>query len=93
MLKGSALANALAIFLIIAGISSTLILFAYYNRVEFIQLNHKEKLIDNAFSGISYLVGLPDKVGVNQSVEVDLFQNKKEKNAFSYGKCIIYNKI
>ena len=78
MLKGSALANALAIFLIIAGISSSLVLFAYYNRVEFIQLTHKERLINNAFSGINYLVGLPNKVPLNQPIDVDLFRNEKD---------------
>ena len=78
MLKGSALANALAIFLIIAGVSSSLILFSYYNRVEFIQLTKKEKLIDNAFSGVNYLIGLPDKVGLNQTTEIDLFQNEND---------------
>ena len=64
--------------MIIAGISSSLVLFAYYNRVEFIQLSKKEKLIDNAISGINYLVGLPDKVSLNQPIDVDLFQNETD---------------
>lgn len=73
MLKGGALLNAIFFFIILSSIGGSLILLSYHKRVEFTQIEQKERLIDNAESGINYALGFPQKTPLNQEVIIDLF--------------------
>jgi len=74
MLKASSLFYAIVISLIIALISSSLILFAYFNKQQFQRYLQYEKVIRNVDSGMNLLLGDDEAVPLNTELEVDLFQ-------------------
>ncbi|MGE0637864.1 MAG: hypothetical protein AB7P01_15585 [Bacteroidia bacterium] len=73
MLKAGALLYAVVIALLMAIISSSLILYAYFNRFAIDSLLLKERLDDNAISGINLLISDPELFKPDIFEPYDLF--------------------
>src|ERR1700746_1813805 len=73
MIKASSLFFAIVISLIIAIVSSSLLLFAYTSRIEEEKLDMSEKMLLNVQSGIELLLTRQDAIALNDSKEIDLF--------------------
>ena len=73
MLKASALFYAIVVALIIALISSSLILFSYFNRLQFQSLQLQEKVLNNASSGVNLLLASGTSFALNEKHLIDLY--------------------
>jgi hypothetical protein len=73
MIKASSLFYAIVISIIIAIVSSSLILFAYLNRIEFDNLQTQQRLNLNADSGLNLLMSRQSLIKLDQPVTIDLF--------------------
>jgi len=78
MLKASSLFYAIIISLIIALISSSLILFAYFNKQQFQRYLEYERVIRNVDSGMTLLLGDNEAVALNAELELDLFGSNED---------------
>ncbi|MGZ4055070.1 MAG: hypothetical protein ACXVPU_06515 [Bacteroidia bacterium] len=79
MIKASSLFYAIVISLIIAIVSSSLLLFAYTNRIENDKLEMTDRMLLNIKSGIQLLLSEQDLIPLNNSKEIDLY-NKGTDN-------------
>ena len=73
MIKAGSLFYAIVISLIIAIISSSLILFAYLTRIQFENFEANQQLNLNADSGLNLLLSKQSLVELNQQKTIDLF--------------------
>jgi len=73
MLKASSLFYATAIALVIALISSSLILFAYFNKLRLTDYNVSERTLINSTSGLSLLLSKQNIIQLNQQKFIDLY--------------------
>ncbi len=74
MLKASSLFYAIAMALIIALVSSSLILFAYFNRLQISSCLQTEKVQRNAGSGLNLLMSDQEIVRLNEKRILDLYE-------------------
>jgi cytoskeletal protein CcmA (bactofilin family) len=81
MVKASSLFYAIAIALIIALVSSSLILFAYLNRLQVISCFQTEQLQRNASSGLAILMSDQNMVGPNDRKVLDLYDKGSDSIA------------
>lgn len=82
MIKAGALLYSLAIALLIGLLSSSLILFAFFSRTAIQQNSDIERLQLNTNSAMQLLLAAPDKVPFDNSTEIDLFGEGKDKVTF-----------
>ncbi|MBI4946040.1 MAG: hypothetical protein HY840_06530 [Bacteroidetes bacterium] len=73
MLKAGALIYTIGICLVIGILSSALILYSYYSRLEFLEYQLIEKVSLNANSGISLLLSNPGFAAIGETKTIDLF--------------------
>jgi hypothetical protein len=73
MIKASSLFYAIVISIIIAIVSSSLILFAYLNRIAFDNIQTQERLNLNADSGLNLLMSRQSLVELGQPKIIDLY--------------------
>lgn len=73
MIKASSLFYAIVISLIIAIVSSSLILFAYLSRIEFDSFEMNQRINLNADSGLNLLLSKQTIVELNQEKSIDLY--------------------
>jgi hypothetical protein len=73
MIKASSLFYAIVISIIIAIVSSSLILFAYLNRIAFDNLQTQQRLNLNADSGLTLLMSRQSLIELNQPKTIDLY--------------------
>lgn len=73
MIKASSLFYAIVISLIIAIVSSSLILFAYLSRIEFDNFEMNQRIYLNAESGLNLLLSQQSLIEVNQEKTIDLY--------------------
>lgn len=73
MIKAGSLFYAIVISLIIAIVSSSLILFAYLSHIEFETFEIHERLQLNADSGLNLLLSEQSLVGLNEKKVIDLY--------------------
>lgn len=78
MIKASSLFYTLIITLLIAIVSSSLILFAYLSRIQFQNFEIIQKLNLNADSGLNLLLSEQSIVNVNQQKTIDLFNTGED---------------
>ncbi|MDQ3192429.1 MAG: hypothetical protein M3Q58_12620 [Bacteroidota bacterium] len=78
MLKASALFYSIIVALIIALISCSLILFSYYNRLQFQSLQLQEQTILNSTSGINILLANSAFLSLNEQRIIDLYGNETD---------------
>ncbi len=78
MIKAASLFYAIVISLIIAIVSSSLILYSYLTRIEFDNLKINQNLELNVMSGLQLLMGSQSLVEPNTSKTIDLFGNKTD---------------
>ena len=78
MLKASALFYAIVVALIIALISSSLILFSYFNRLQFQSLQLQEKVLLNASSGINLMLANGPSFPLNKKHLIDLYGDETD---------------
>ncbi len=81
MIKASSLFYAIVISLIIAIVSSSLILFAYLSRIEFDNFEMNQRINLNADSGLNLLLSQQSLLEVNQQKTIDLY-NRGEDSVF-----------
>lgn len=81
MIKASSLFYAIVISLIIAIVSSSLILFAYLSRIEFDNFEMNQRIQLNADSGLNLLLSQQSLIEVNQEKTLDLY-NKGDDSVF-----------
>lgn len=74
MMKAGSLFYAIVISLIIAIVSSSLILFAYLTRIQFQNFEINQQLNLNADSGLNLLLSKQSLVELNQQKTIDLFK-------------------
>lgn len=79
MIKAGALLYSLTIALLIGLFSSSLILFAFISRTTLQQNFDIEKLQLNSNSAMQLLLAAPDKIPFDNSTEIDLFGEGKDK--------------
>jgi hypothetical protein len=73
MIKASSLFYAIVISIIIAIVSSSLILFAYLNRIAFDNIQTQQRLNLNADSGLNLLMSQQSLVELDQPKTIDLY--------------------
>lgn len=83
MIKASSLFYAIVISIIIAIVSSSLILFAYLSRIEFENFEITQRLSVNATSGLNLLMSKQSLIELNQDKIIDLYGNKEDSVALS----------
>jgi hypothetical protein len=83
MIKASSLFYAIVISIIIAIVSSSLILFAYLSRIEFENFEILQRLNLNATSGLNLLMSKQSLIELNQHKIIDLYGNKGDSVALS----------
>lgn len=81
MIKASSLFYAIVISLIIAIVSSSLILFAYLSRIEFDSFEMNQRMNLNADSGLNLLMSQQSVVEIGQEKTIDLY-GKGEDSVF-----------
>ncbi|MBA3971410.1 MAG: hypothetical protein H0X46_04585 [Bacteroidetes bacterium] len=74
MIKAGSLFYAIVISLIIAIVSSSLILFAYLTHIQFESFEINQRLQLNSDSGINLLLSRQSLVGINEAKTIDLFR-------------------
>ena len=79
MIKASSLFYAIVISLLIAIVSSSLILFAYLSTIQFDNFEMSQRLKLNVDSGISLLLSKQSIVEPNQQKTVDLYGTKEDE--------------
>lgn len=75
MIKAGALLYAMFLIIVITIISSSFILVNYYNGAYVIHLVKKEQLLMDVNSGINYGLTFHKTIPLNQTLEVDLFED------------------
>ncbi len=78
MIKAASLFYAIVISIIIAIISSSLILFAYLHRIEFDNLQTQQRLNSNTNSGLNLLMAQQSLVEVGQQKIIDLYGMRED---------------
>jgi hypothetical protein len=78
MIKASSLFYAIVISIIIAIVSSSLILFAYLNRIAFDNIQTQQHLDLNADSGLNLLMSQQSLVEPGQSTTIDLYSSGED---------------
>ncbi len=73
MLKAAALYYAIIVALLIGLMSGSVILFAQYNRFETIQFELQRRLINNANSGVNWLIGQENIQDFQEPKDIDLY--------------------
>src|ERR1022692_4786513 len=73
MLKAGALLYTIGICLVIGILTSSLILYSYYNRQEFLNYQAVEKISLNSGSGINLLLTNSKVVAIGETKRIDLF--------------------
>lgn len=79
MLKASSLFYAIAISILFALISSSLILFSHFNRIEFGYNLQMQRIQLNAVSGINFLLSKQDVIKLNEKKVIDLFAENEDE--------------
>jgi len=77
--KAGALLYAIFLILVISIISSSFILYNYYNNKIIVQSLKQEQLFKDARSGINYGLTLHEQIPLNSSIVVDLFDDEQHK--------------
>src|ERR1051326_4795987 len=73
MLRASALVYSLVMALIIAILSSSILLYSYFSTASIRQYEKKERLLENVNSGINLLLSDQALVGLGENTTIDLF--------------------
>jgi hypothetical protein len=78
MIKAGSLFYAIVISLLVAVVSSSLILFAYFSAIQFDNYEMSQRLKQNVDSGINLLLSNQSIVELNQEKTIDLFNNGED---------------
>lgn len=76
--EGGALLYSLFVIAIVSSILAIVITISYTTKIDFISFENKTRVLDNSQSGIHLLLSKTPPVGLNQTINIDLFGNGKD---------------